>query len=68
MLGQPGVAFFVRAVVVQDHVPLPVRGRPGNHRIHEGQELLPPLERGGALSKPVATCSAANRLRVPWRL
>src|SRR5215469_10592310 len=44
MLGQPDVTFFVRAVVVQDHVQLLRRPGFGDHLIHKLQKLLPPFE------------------------
>src|SRR5215472_2466539 len=46
MYGQPSVAFFVRAVVVQNHVQFqPGRGL-RYHLVHKLQELLAPFELG----------------------
>lgn len=44
MRGQPSVAFFVRAVVVQDHVQFLLGSGLRRHLIHELQKLLPPFE------------------------
>jgi hypothetical protein len=50
MCGQPSVTFFVRAVVVQDHVQFHFGGGLGYHLVHKLQELFPSfqLREGGA--------------------
>jgi len=51
VLGQPVIAFFVRAVVVQNHVQFLVGGSLSHDLIHELQEFLAPLQlRDGSLN------------------
>ena len=52
MSQQPCVAFFVRAVVIQNHVQLLVGGTLRHHLIHELQELLAPLTFGNSRMNP----------------
>ena len=46
MLGEPGVAFFVRAVVVQNDVQITIRWSVGYDLIHKLEELFSSLQRG----------------------
>jgi len=46
VLQQPGIAFFVRAVIVQDHMQFLIRRSFGDDLIHKLQELLSSLQLG----------------------
>ena len=44
MLEQPGSAFFVRAIIIQDHMQFLLSRRFGDHLIHKLKKLLSPLQ------------------------
>lgn len=46
MLGQPSIAFFVGAVIVQNHVQFFIRRRLGSNRAHKSKKVFTALSLG----------------------